>query len=179
MIRWGSPSLGRAVCSTLSVRLNLKLIQQHLPEKPRIRFVQMSEQPTAPSSWHTMNHNTRRLIVALPADEPRECAQFPLCFCFSFSTMGGIFRIHHSFYTKTRSIQQSPVSESFLPYAWTPVMGQLCPGAHAAPAETSAGPHRGLRLSILLTPFLFLTLNKTLVLLSQCPLPRGPSWCRC
>ena len=98
-----------------------------------------------------------------------------LCFCFSFSTMGGIFRIHHSFHTKTRSIQQSPVSESFLPYAWTPATGQFCPGAHAGPAETPAGPHCGLRLSILLTPFLFLTLSKTLVLLSQCPLPRGPS----
>ena len=172
MIRWGSPSLGRAVCS-----VRLYLIQQHPHRK--------TQNNVCPNVWaahgpakltHKMNHSTRRLIVPLPADKLCECGWLPLCFCFSFCTMGGTFRIHHSFHTKTRSIHQSPVSESFLPYAWTPARGQLCSGAET-PAETSAGPHHGLRLS-LPNPAHSFSFSPSIRLLCPClsaHFPEGPA----
>ena len=131
-----------------SVRLNLKLIQQHPHRK--------TQNNICPSVWAV--HGPLKLTHEEPSHQASDLGLCQLtsyvsvsdCLsaCFSLYTMGGTFRIHHSFHNKTRSIQQPPVRESFLPYAWTPAVGQLCSGAHTARAETSAGPHRGLRLPL-------------------------------
>ena len=165
-----------------SVRLNLKLIQQHPHRKtqnnicpkclssPWPRQVDTQEEPShqasdlGSASWRAM---WVWMIASLPV------SLYIQWVALSGSTTA---------FTPRPGRSSSPQSES----RFCPTLG-LRPRASAALELTL----HGLRLQqvpivvwdsvcpILLTPFLFLTLSKTLVLLSQCPLPRGPGWCRC
>lgn len=136
LIREGS--LLSSVCQVKSSSNNI------LTEKPRITFVQVSEQSMAPSSWHTKGAITAGvwswLCQLMSYVSVNDCLSASVSVYIQWVALSG----STTAFTPRPGPSSSPQSESH----FCPTLGQLCSGAHVARAETLAGPHHGLRLCL-------------------------------